>query len=448
MKTRDMTKGAPSRLILSFAVPLMLGNIFQQLYTFVDTIIVGQKLGIHALAAMGATEWLSFLMFGFIQGITQGFSVIISRRFGEGNKDLLQQTIFNAYCASIGVAIIFTVVGQILIYPILKLLQTPQEIIDMAYLFLQILYAGVPISFAFNTLAGILRALGNSKAPLFAMIISSLGNIILDIIFVVILELGIRGAAYGTVLAQIISTIYCVMAVKKIDLAHLDKGNKKLKIQIIKEQLQLGFPMGFQNIITAMGGLVVQFIVNGFGILFIAGYTAANKLYGLLEIAASSYGYAISTYTAQNMGAGQKQRIRKGLSSALIIGVLTSLIMSGIMLAFGKPILNLFIKETEVAVDAAIQIGYHFLYILALFFPLLYCLYIIRSCIQGMGNSLLPMISSFIQVFMRVMCALVLTRAIGNTGVFWGEVLAWLGADIFLFLVFYHKYKNLTIVCK
>lgn len=198
------------------------------------------------------------------------------------------------------------------------------------------------------------------------------------------------------------------------------------------EQIKLGIPMGFQNVITAVGGLMVQSAVNGFGILFIAGYTAANKLYGLLEIAASSYGYGISTYTAQNIGAGKKERVRAGLASALKIGCITAALMSLIMVIGGKQILGLFIKAEQGTAEAALSAGYHFLCVLAVFFPFLYILYILRACIQGMGNSVIPMLSSLIQVFMRIVCALWLTRIIGNTGVYWGEVAAWLGADVFL----------------
>lgn len=439
--TMDMTVGKPSALLLRFSLPLILGNLFQQLYTFVDTVIVGQKLGVSALAALGATEWLCFMMFGFIQGLTQGFSIGISRSFGEGKKDLVQQSIFQAVCACAGAAVIVTMIGQEMLVPALKLLRTPEELFDMSHSYLAVLYMGIPISFAYNMLAAILRAFGNSRAPLYAMAAASFANIFFDILFVMGCGMGIRGAAYGTLLSQLGSVFFCAAALGRIEQAKVEPANRKLKGRMLLEQIRLGVPMGFQNIITAVGGLVVQSVVNGFGILFLAGYTAANKLYGLLEIAASSYGYGISTYTAQNVGAGRKDRVRSGIWTALIIGAVTAYMMSFVMIVFGKPILGLFIADERVEIDAAMQIGYRFLCILAVFFPLLYAVYILRSCMQGMGNSVMPMLSSFMQVFMRILCAVVLTGIIGNTGVFWGEVMAWLGADVFLAAALFWQYR-------
>lgn len=228
-------------------------------------------------------------------------------------------------------------------------------------------------------------------------------------------------------------------------MAKVERENRKPDGRMMLAQIRLGVPMGFQNIITAVGGLAVQSVVNGFGILFLAGYTAANKLYGLLETAASSYGYAISTYTAQNVGAGRKDRIRSGILSALAIGTVTACLMSSVMAVLGRPILTLFIAGGQVNTGAAIQTGYHFLCILAVFFPLLYAVYILRSCIQGMGNSTMPMLSSLIQVVMRIVCASAVTGLIGNTGVFWGEVMAWLGADLFLASALLYRYKRLEI---
>lgn len=443
--TLDMTSGRPSALLLRFSIPLILGNLFQQLYTFADTIIVGQKLGVTALSALGASEWLCFMMFGLVQGMTQGFSIGISKHFGEGRNDLVQKGIFQAACVSAGAALLVTAIGQGMLVPALKLLRTPAELFGMTRLYLEILYIGIPVSFAGNMLAAILRAFGNSRAPLYAMASASIANIFLDILFVMVLGMGIRGAAYGTLLSQLCAAVCCGLALKKTGMAKVERENRKPDGRMMLAQIRLGVPMGFQNIITAVGGLAVQSVVNGFGILFLAGYTAANKLYGLLETAASSYGYAISTYTAQNVGAGRKDRIRSGILSALAIGTVTACLMSSVMAVLGRPILTLFIAGGQVNTGAAIQTGYHFLCILAVFFPLLYAVYILRSCIQGMGNSTMPMLSSLIQVVMRIVCASAVTGLIGNTGVFWGEVMAWLGADLFLASALLYRYKRLEI---
>lgn len=443
--TKDMTTGNPARLLLAFSMPLMLGNLFQQLYTFVDALIVGQCISANALAALGATEWLTFIMFGVIQGITQGCSVVIAGFFGKKQPDALKRSIYSGCLIAAVGAIGFTIAGQAVVTTGLKLLQTPTEVFDLTQMYLRILYAGIPITFLYNIAAAILRALGNSKKPLHAMIIASLGNIVLDLLFVAGLNMGIAGAAYGTVLAQTLAAIYCIIAVKKIEACRLDGKERVIDKNILREQIRMGIPMGAQNIITAIGGLVVQATVNGFGILFLTGYSAANKLYVLLEIAATSYGHGILTYTAQNKGIGNDRRIRNGLLAALAIGIVTALMMSAVMVFAGQGIMGLFIKETEGSAREMIQIGYSYLCILALGFPLLYCLYVLRACIQGMGNSIIPMMSSFMQVLMRVMCALLLTRLIGNKAIFWGEVLAWAGADLFLGITCMKKTKSLDL---
>ncbi len=448
VSTKDMTQGNPIKLMLEFSMPLMLGNIFQQLYTFVDALIVGQKVGAYALAALGATEWLVFIMFGVIQGMTQGCSVVIAQHFGNKRVDLLQKSIYSTFWIFAIVAVGFTMVGQVTLVPCLKLLKTPSEILELTNIYLKILYWGIPITFLYNTLAAILRALGNSKIPLSAMLISSIGNIVLDLNFVIKLDLGIAGAAYGTVLAQVLAVIYCINAIRKMEVCRVYKCNRILEKKVILEQIKIGLPIGLQNMITAMGGLVVQTTANGFGILFITGYSAANKLYALLEIAATSYAQGILTYTAQNKGLGSRKRIRDGLLSALAIGMITAMLMSCIMILAGENILSIFIKETEIEVAGAIGVGYSFLKILALGFPLLYCLYVIRACIQGLGKSVFAMVSSFVQVLMRIMCALLLTKIIGNQGIFWGEIFAWVGADIFLLIVSIYQYRRMKTINK
>lgn len=437
-QTDTMTSGNPARKIFFFAMPLILGNLFQQLYTFCDTIIVGKMIGLNALAAVGTTEWLTFLMFGMIQGITQGFSVYIAQKYGASDFSSLRKGISNAFYLTIIGAVFFLILGQMLISPALILLKVPADIMEMSKCYLSVLYYGIPVSFMYNLFAAFLRALGNSKTPLKAVTISSVLNIVLDYVFVIYFKSGILGVAFATVLSQVIAAFICIFKLKGYSILKFEDGEKAFIEEICIEQLKLGIPMGIQNIITSLGGLVVQSVVNGFGVIFIAAYTAATKLYGLLETAASSYGFAVTTYMGQNFGARKIDRVRVGLRSASLIGIATALVMSAIMLAGGKDILTLFIGGNVEDVETAIGLGYQFLKILAVFFPLLYLLYIWRACIQGLGNTILPMISSFMQLIMRVSCALCLTKYIGQQGVFWGEILAWMAADIFL-LVSYNR---------
>ena len=431
-RTLDMTQGSPGRLILSFALPLMLGNVFQQLYTFVDTLVVGQALGVNALAALGASEWLTFLMFGSVQGLTQGFSVILSQKFGAGQEGELRRAVFQSALLSCVAAVFFTGLGQAALPVILTWLGTPEEIRGLTLLYLRFIYAGIPAAILYNTAAAILRAMGDSRTPLRAMTASSLCNIVLDVLFVWGLGWGIPGAAGATVIAQLLSGAYCLAGIRRIPGLRLRWEDCRADRELIIQELRLGLPLCLQNMITSFGGLVVQSVINGFGVLFIAGYTAANKLYGLLEIAASSYGYAMSSYSGQNMGAGKRERIGAGLRAANLIGTATAYLMSAVMILFGKQILSCFLSGDVATVEAALAIGFRFLCVLAIFFPLLYILYITRACVQGMGDGVFPMLSSAAQLIMRVGCALLLTRLIGESGVFFGEVMAWAGADLLL----------------
>ena len=441
---KDMTCGRPGKLIFGFALSLMLGNVFQQLYTFVDTIIVGRCLGMNSLAALGATERLIFVMFGCIQGITQGFSIGISQKFGSHDYADMRNRIANSFYLGGLAAVFLSLVGVWSCFPVLRLLDTPEDILYLAEEYLNILYMGVPVSVLYNLLAAVLRAVGDGRTPLKAVTIASLGNIGLDIFFVVVLHMGIDGAAYATVLAQVFSVVYCFVVMARVELIRPHREDFHLRAGEVKKLLKLGMPIGFQNIITGLGGVIVQRVINGFGVTFLVGFTAARKLYGLLETAATSYGYAAAAYTGQNMGAGLIGRIRKGLKEAAILGVITAYVMSFVMAVFGKAILGSFVTGSGSVVNGAVEIGYHFLIILAAFFPLLYFLYIIRSCVQGMGNTFWPVVSSMAQLFMRVICAVWLTRILGEAGVFWGEIFAWIGAILILLGTYGQLIKKYT----
>lgn len=439
---KDMTIGSPVKLLLEFSVPLMIGNVFQEMYTFFDTMIVGRQLGITGLAAMGVAECISFMMFNFVQGITQGFAVVVSQNFGQGDKKRFRESVCNAYFLAIICAILFTSAGIPLLKPMLQILQTPVEIFDMAHAYLYVLFLGIPVTIGYNILAAILRAVGNSKKPLVAVIISSVSNIIMDIIFVVILRVGIVGAAFSTVIAQMLSMIYCLYVMKANGVLRLDKENRKMNAGIMKFQIFMGFPMGLQSFLMTVGNIAVHIAVNCLGIAVIAGYAGYTKIILILETAGLSYGYAISTFTAQNKGAGKKERVKAGFMAAMKIGTITAFAMALIMIFGGKYILRLLISETGENGLNAVEMGFQCLFVTALFFPLLYYLFIIRSSIQGMGDSLFPMIASFIQSVVRIVCAFVLTKAVGYDGVVWSSVLAWIGSDIYLMIVFFYRYRK------
>lgn len=431
-KIKNMTSGKPAGLIFKFALPLMAGNIFQQLYTVVDTMVVGKFLGVDALAALGAADWLNWMMLGIVQGFTQGFAIKMAQEFGAGNYKQLKKAIGNSAVLSVLFSVVLVIAGLLSAKPILELLQTPADIMPDTLTYIYFMFAGIPIVMFYNLLACILRSLGDSKTPLNAMIIASITNIVLDVLFVFGFKWGIAGAAIATLVAQVVSGLYCLHFIRKIEILTMQKDDFMPDGSLVGRLLLLGLPMAFQNGIIAVGGMVIQFVVNGYGVIFIAGMTATNKLYGLLEIAATSYGYAVVTYVGQNLGAGKNKRIKQGMRASLGIGLITSVIIAVVMLFLGKLVLGLFLSGTPEEVTAAMDVAYLYLAIMSICLPILYVLHIVRSGIQGMGNTFLPMLSGIAELIMRTGGALILPLYISEVGIFYAEVLAWLGADIVL----------------
>ncbi len=435
--TKNMTEGKPSELLLAFALPLMVGNIFQQLYTVVDTMVVGKVLGVDALAAVGAADWMNWMMLGIIQGLTQGFAILMAQEFGAGKQEDLRQVVGHSALLALLSSVLLLLMGQAAARPLLVLLKTPNRILDGSLLYLRVMYLGVPIVMAYNLFACILRSLGDGQTPLRAMVLASLVNIVLDLAFVMGLGLGIGGAAAATLIAQVFSGLYCLHHIRKIDILSLDASHFRLRAGLSGRLLWLGFPMAFQNAVIAIGGFIVQFVVNGFGVIFIAGFTASNKLYGILEIAATSYGYALITYVGQNLGAGKTERIRKGVRSAVLIALATSVAIGACMLLFGRFILGWFISGTPDEVEQTLKVAYLYLAIMSLFLPTLYLLHATRSAIQGMGNTVLPMASGIVEFLMRTATAILLPLAVGEIGIFFAEVMAWMGADVVLAISYF-----------
>ncbi|MGN0505905.1 MAG: MATE family efflux transporter [Lachnospiraceae bacterium] len=440
MKTEKqivMTEGNAFRLLLTFALPLMLGNVFQQMYTVVDTMVVGKGMGVDALAALGASDWLNWMNIGIVTGLAQGFSIKMAQEFGAGATERLKKTIGNTLLLSILCSAVLLMAFQCLAAPVLRLLLTPEEILPMTLLYVRIIFAGIPITVIYNVLAATLRAIGDGTSPLYAMIVASCTNIVLDVLFVIVLRFGIAGAAAATLLAQLVAVWYCLKELKKTGLLSLNTTEFSMEPALWAKQLRLSLPLAVQNGIIAIGGMMVQSVVNGFGVIFIAGYTATNKLYGVLEIAATSYGYAISTYVGQNIGAGKKERITTGHRASLLLAVGTSLVISAVMLLLGRQIIGLFLSGTPEEVTMAGNIAFRFLTMMSLALPALYLLYVYRSALQGMGNTFIPMVSGMVEFTMRIGSALLLTKVVGEDGVFYAEILAWLGAAVLLGVSYY-----------
>lgn len=438
---KNMTTGKPAKLILSFSLSLVAGNIFQQMYTVVDTMVVGKFLGVSALAALGASDWLNWLMLGVIQGLTQGFGIRMAQEFGAERIGDLKKSVGSAVVLSMFSAVVLAAAGQLFAGPVLALLQTPPEIMGYSLLYLRIMFAGVPVVMLYNLLACILRSLGDSRTPLHAMIVASITNIILDYLFVMGFGWGIAGAAAATLIAQAVSSLFCFFYIKRITFLRLSGADFRLQRELSVRLFVLGLPMAFQNGIIAVGGMFVQFVVNSFGVIFIAGFTATNKLYGLLEIAGTSYGYAMVTYVGQNLGAGRFDRVRGGMRAAMGIAMVTSCVIAAGMLLFGKYLLGLFISGSPDTVEQTMQVAYFYLAVMSIFLPVLYVLHVTRSALQGMGNTVLPMMSGVAEFVMRTLSVIFLPMLMGETGIFFAEVAAWVGADVVLVISYFSVMK-------
>ena len=426
------TEGSPWRLLLLFSLPLMAGNIFQQMYTVVDTAVVGRVLGVDALAALGTVDWLNWLTLGTIQGFTQGFSILMAQRFGAGDFDRLRKAAASAILLSALCGILLTAGSEAIAEPVTALLRVPAEIRPIAVDYLRVLFAGLPVVTAYNLAASMLRALGDGRTPLIAMVAASLTNIALDFWFVMGFRWGVQGAAAATIIAQCLAAGCCILRLCRVEALRLKKEDWSFDGPLWGLLMKLGLPMALQNTIIAVGGMIIQTIVNGFSVAFIAGFTATNKLYGVLEVAATSYGYAMTTYAGQNLGAGKLERISQGMRSGLVIALATSAAISAAMLGGGQWVLSWFIPTGTAQSGEALEVALRYLSLMSVCLPVLYVLHLTRSCIQGLGNTLLPMVSGISEFIMRTGGALLLPTVLEGTGVMCAEVLAWLGADLIL----------------
>ena len=440
---KDMTHGSPARLIVTFALPLMLGNIFQQLYTMTDAAIVGQFAGTDALGALGSADWLCWLVFGVIGGFMQGFSILVAQRFGGGDMRLMRRSVSTLVILAGIVAVVFTAAGLILTVPLLRLMGTLDRVFDLAAAYLHILYGGICVTAAYNLLSSLLRALGNSRSPLIAMVAASVTNIALDLLFVVVFHWDVAGAAAATVIAQGVATVICLMAVLKLEPLRFQKGEFAFHRGDAGQLLKLAAPMAFQNTMISVGGMAVQKVLNGLGYLYVTGFTATNKLYGLLEAAAVSFGYAITTYTGQNLGARRFDRIRSGMRKAALIAFVTALCLTGVMFLAGRPCLSLFIASS--ADPGVMEVAVKYLHYMAAALFILYFLYVYRSALQGMGDTFMPMLSGLAECVMRVGAAWLLTlpALLGPEGIYFAEPAAWTGAAILLVVSYFHRERAL-----
>ena len=428
-RTLNMTTGSPMKLLFSFALPLMFGNIFQQLYTIVDTAIVGQGVGITALAALGTVDWLNWMMLGIAQGFTQGFCIRMSQKFGAQDLEGLKKTLGISLILTVIIAVVGTLIAQIGLPFFLDWMQVPEYLKPSATLYSRIIMGGFAAVCFYNLCSSTLRAVGDSKTPLVAMVVAAVTNILLDILAVFILKWGIAGAAAATVLSQLLSGTLCIIKILKTPELRFRKQHLTFDLQQAGDLMRIGIPAASKNIIIAAGGMVVQTVVNSFDSMsFIAGFTATNKLYGLLEVAALSYGYAVTTYVGQNFGAGIMPRVRSGVGAANTLALISSVVIAVVMFLLGREITMLFISRDDLAL--ALEAGdtaYRYLMFMSASLPVLYVLYVYMSALQGMGNTVAPMWSAVFELVVRLSVAFAVARIGYRDGIFLAEVGAWFG---------------------
>ena len=432
---RDMTSENPTKLILSFSIPLLIGNVFQQLYSMVDTIVVGRYLGVQALAAVGATGSLSFLVLGFINGITSGFSVLVAQSFGAGDEKRMRHFVAMSVYLGLIVSAVLTLSTILLTRDILNLMQTPEDIIDTSEVYIKIIFAGILATMFYNLLAGVLRALGDSKTPLYFLILSSILNIGLDLFFVINMKSGVPGVAYATVISQAVSAIACLfyMAVK-FPILHFHKEELKFSLLSAARLFQVGIPMALQFSITAIGTMVLQSAINGLGSTVEGAYTAASKAEQLAVQPMITFGTTMATYVGQNLGAGRMDRIREGVKKCIMISCIFSILGSLLVVFCGGILVSLFITGEQPEVMAYAR---QYLNTIAIFFIPLGLIFIYRNTLQGMGDGFIPMMAGVVELGMRVFVAFVLAKQFGYTGICLAGPIAWIGADIPLMITYY-----------
>ena len=424
--TKNMTSGSPTRLILSFTAPLLVGNLFQQFYNMADTFIVGRTISQDALAAVGCTSVLVFLIIGFIIGFTSGACIVTSQRFGRGDFDGVRRSFTTSAILSVGMTIVMTAVSVLLTGPILNLLRTPADIYDDAYLYVIIIFWGIAASVLFNFFSNMMRAVGNSRTPLIFLIIACVINIALDFLFILSFHMGVAGAAVATIIAQLISGALCVPYIlKKLPVLKPTKEDWRINSHELRRHFRLALPMGFQQSIIAIGALVVQFALNGLGKDAVAAYTAASKLETVGMMPLSSFGITMATYVAQNYGAAEYHRIRKGILNCALISVGISLVVGAVYIFAGQYLSAIFVTEPN-----AIAQSHTYLIINGATYFLLALLFIFRYSLQGLGQSFIPTVAGIMELIMRAFAALAFAAPLGFAGICLANPLAWLGSCI------------------
>ena len=430
----DMTKGKPAGLIAKFIIPIIIGNIFQQLYSMADTIIVGRFVGVDALAAVGATGSITFLILGFTQGMTTGFTVMTAQRYGAGDREGMRKSIGSAAILSAIVTIIMTILSMCGMNWLLTVMNTPADIFAMTKEYIMIICAGICCNVLYNLLASILRAIGNSVVPLVLLLISSVTNIVLDYVLIVYGNMGVAGAAYATIISQGLSGVLCLIyIIKAVPTLHVEWRHYKLEEQCVKNQLSVGVPMALQFSITAVGTILVQAALNLLGSTVVASYSVSCKVEQLVTQPFAAMGVTMATYCAQNRGINDLNRIQKGVKAANIMSAIYAVLIYGVVYMMLPYVIRLFITEN---IDMVLGYAKIYIIICGMFFIPLGMIFIFRNALQGCGFGFVPMLGGVVELASRCVAAFVAAKLLSYEGVCLANASAWVTAGVFLWIAY------------
>lgn len=440
--TRDLTEGRPLKLIVSFALPLLFGVLFQQLYSFVDTAIVGRFLGAERLAAVGATGSVNFLVIGLCLGLCSGFSIPIAHAFGAKDEQEIRRCVWHSVVLSAVLSVVFALLATLLCKPLLRLMNTPEEILEHSAVYIGIIFAAIPCCVLYNMASGILRSLGDSRTPVLFLILASLVNIVLDLFLIIVCGMDVAGAAVATVVSQFLSGVGCVIVmVRRFPVLRLTREDRRFDPLLARRMLGTGLPMGLQFSITAIGSVLVQWSVNGLGVNAVAAVSSAVKLSAFFACFFDALASTMATYAGQNMGARRLDRIHQGLRCTSVLGIVYCVLAFGVVALFARPLLGLFVDAD--AAPEVTSMGVRFLLINAAFYIPLLFVNIIRLSIQGMGFTRVAMLAGLFEMIARSAVALFVVPSAGFVGACFASPAAWVLADLFLFPCYFRIMRNL-----
>ena len=445
-RVTDMTKGNPAKLMLTFAVPVVLTNLGQQCYQIVDAAIVGRGVGVDALAAVGCTDWTYWLILWSMSVMAAGFATFVSRFFGSRDYVQMNRSIVTMSVLSVVISLVVTAAGLWSAKPILQWMHTPEDILQDAVIYLSTMIAGTLIVTAYNLAASILRAFGDSKSPLVAMVIAAGLNIALDLLFVMVFRWGVFGAALASVLSQLVAFVYCLIKILKVEYVKLDREALMWDWKLAWEILGFGVPLALQYIIINFSGMMLQSTINTQGKDFVAGYTAVNKLYGLLECSAIALGNSFTTFVSQNFGARNFRRVRKGVNTSIFLAIGAAVALAAITLPLNRILPQLFMDSSKQDITKALDVSSNYLIRMIASLPVLYLVYVHRSALQGTGDSKWSLVSGILEAITRVLMATVVFTLFDVKALYWSEPVSWLSAWLFVFIPYcFYKKTHLPV---